>query len=189
MGFVVPRRNQRAKQDTRLRRGATIRVHFHGQSACFSTAQPRTVELQQTHVPRSFPGAVERVEEVGRHSISYETRCSISRLGPERASRPSSSCVRPQHRSLLTTRAIPGRTPKGSRVDKHSARDAKLASASLLNLETHHIKQSLHAVAHPASVLRGQFFAKSGLASVSSPGTQTHGTSLVPSFGLLPSSG
>ena len=63
----------------------------------------RKVELQRSHVLRSLPGAVDRVEGVGRHSISNETRCSILRNRSGDGMDLNELQVRPGHMSALST--------------------------------------------------------------------------------------
>ena len=147
LGFaVLLRRAQRAKVNTELRQGsdpqtphvATIRGHLPDQSTCLSTARSGTVELQRACALRSLPGDVEEAEGAERHTVSNATRCSISRSrsgrhGLEPTPSATASCVRFQHRTLFTTCAILGRTPKKfwllrhvGRVDRTSTHDAKL---------------------------------------------------------------
>ena len=140
---------------------------------------PEPVEFQRSHVLQAVPGIAERVEGGRSHSLSNEARRSVpfnrsGRHGPARTPSPSSSCVRPQHRSILTARAFSSKTPKSSRsvstlvrVDRDNAHDAQLeplhcASSPLPNVDTHRIKRRMQDAADQAPVRHGQLFAQVG---------------------------
>ena len=117
LGFaVVPRRVQRAKPHV-----ATIRIHLPGQSTCFSTARPGTVEFQLGPLvaiaPRKLPKELREWSAInGRTSNSSGGTGALSR--------------------------VDGESTHVAKLEQLRA-----ASAPLLNLAAHHTKRSLHTAA------------------------------------------
>ena len=195
LGFVVvPRRIQRAKKGTRLRRRGDSQTpcgNDAGPPSCpvsvpLDRLWPGTVELQRTHVPCArFQELLKELKRVGRHSISNETRFSIprNRSGRHGAVR-ASSCVPPSAPHTRYSRHVRylATTPNDSSwrgCRKQCSRRKAGTDASCL--ETHHIKRSSHAAAHQAPVLRGQFFAEIGFGI----GKLTKNTGTQDNFGAM----